>query len=128
MEQPLNIELIALFAMIVALVTVPAAMKNRTKRAAFDLVARALERGQALDPDTIARLTEDKLNGERRRNNLAIGVVLIALAIGALASAAILVALATGVQLQDFLVPAVVLATLGAAFLLLAGLDRSPPR
>ncbi len=64
----------------------------------------------------------------RRASNLAIGVVLTALAIGALASAAVLTALKTGVQLQDFLVPATLLAALGAAFLLLAGLDRTPPR
>jgi hypothetical protein len=50
------------------------------------------------------------------------------LAIGALASAAILQFLQTGAQMQDFLVPATLLAALGAAFLLLAALDRSSTR
>lgn len=127
MEHPLNLELIALFALVALLVIVPAALKSRTKRAAFELVSRALERGQTLDPDTIMRITEDKIAGERRRNNLAIGVVLMALAIGALASAGILSWLETGAQMQDFLVPATLLFALGAAFLLLAAFDRSTP-
>jgi hypothetical protein len=119
-----NIELLALFAAIALLVIVPIMVRERTKRVGLDLVARALERGHTLDPDLIARLTDERLSVDRRRNNLARGLVLWALALGCIGSAGVLRALDDTPALQDFLVPAVLLASLGAAFLLLAAMDR----
>jgi hypothetical protein len=122
-----NIELLALFAAIALLVIVPIMVRERTKRVGLDLVARALERGQTLDPDLIVRLTDERLSVDRRRNNLARGLVLCALAMGCIGSAGVLRALDETPALQDFLVPAVLLVSLGAAFLLLAAMDRKRP-
>ena len=124
----MDVELLALFALLGAVILTPAILKERTKRVGLDLAARAIERGQTLDPEVIIRLTDEKLHVDRRRHNLAIGAVLWGLAAGCLASAAILVAVEPDAQLQDFLVPAALLASVGAAFLLLGLLDRTSPR
>jgi hypothetical protein len=115
---------VAVVSVVGAVLVIPAFLRERTKRAGFDLVARALERGQALDPDTILRITEEKSRTDRRRGNFALGVVLLALAVGALGSAGIVAGLEQDAQFQDFLVPATVLGVVGLAFLLLAATDK----
>lgn len=113
---------VAVITIVGAIFVIPTFLRERTKRAGFELVARALERGQTLDPDTILRITEEKSRSDRRRSNFAVGVVLLALAVGALGSAAIVAGL--DAQFQDFLVPATMLSAVGLAFLILAATDK----
>jgi hypothetical protein len=117
-------EFVAVITVVGVIFVIPAFLRERTKRAGFELVARALERGQTLDPDTILRITEEKSRSDRRRSNFAVGVVLLALAVGALASAGIVASLEHDAQFQDFLVPATMLGVVGLAFLILAATDK----
>jgi hypothetical protein len=121
-------EFFALLTFLALLFLGPMLLRERTKRAGFDLIARALERGHALDPDTILRITEEKLEGDRRRSTLAIGVVLVALAVAAVVAGLVLTRFESDAPLQNFLVPAVIIGGVGAGFLLLAALDRAGPR
>lgn len=119
----MDIEFLLFLCFLASLFIVPAFLRERTKRAGFELIARALERGQTLDPETITKLTSEQQRNDRGRNNLGIGIVLSALAGGCMIAAFILTQTSTDAQLQDFLVPAALLGVLGLAFLLLAALD-----
>lgn len=110
------------FTFLACIIVIPALAKERTKRSAHDLIARALDRGQALDPALVQQLSENiAREGDRARKSLGNAVILLALA-GAFVGVAYVS--------SDFrfdgggaLVPAVILGALGAAFLLLSIID-----
>jgi integral membrane sensor domain MASE1 len=113
------------FVFLGAVIIVPILAKERTKRSAHDLISRAMERGQALEPALVAQLTQNMLEeGNRARKSLGNGVILLALALGFVAMGFVANGLDHGDGIHNgMLVPAVFLATIGAAFLLLAGID-----
>lgn len=111
------------FAFLTSIVVVPILAKERTKRSAHELVARALDRGQQLDPALVAQLSESiAQEGNRARKSLGNAVVLLALA-GACAG----IAFVSGDSdiHSGSLVPAVLFGALGAAFLVLSIIDYS---
>jgi hypothetical protein len=113
------------FAFLAAVILVPVLAKERTKRSAHDLISQAMSRGQALDPTLIAQLTQNMLDeGNRARRSLGNGVILLALAGGFTAAGYVIEGFgADGHALRGMLIPAVILATVGVAFLALAVID-----
>lgn len=113
------------FSFLAAVILVPVLVKERTKRSAHDLVSQAMARGQALDPTLISQLTQTMLDeGNRARRSLGNGVILIALAIGFLAAGYVIEGFdADGDAIRGMAIPAVILGTVGLAFLLLAVVD-----
>lgn len=109
------------FAFLASIILVPIIVKERTKRSAHDLVSRAIDRGQALDPALVSQLSETMIQeGNRARKSLGSAVILLALA-GAFGGIALVT---DGFNTHDgSLIPAVLFGSLGAAFLLLAVID-----
>jgi hypothetical protein len=71
------------FTFLAAVILGPIMLKERTKRSAHDLVSQALARGQTLDPALVDQLTQNMLHeGDRARNSLGKGIILLALAGG----------------------------------------------
>lgn len=113
------------FTFLAAVILVPILAKERTRRSAHDLISQALARGQTLEPSLIAKLSEDMLQeGNRARKSLGNGVVLLALAGGFLAAGFVIDGYDhDGDVIRGMAVPAVLLGTVGLAFLLLAIVD-----
>jgi hypothetical protein len=113
------------FGFLAAVILVPVLAKERTKRSAHDLISRAMERGQALDPALVARLSENMLQeGDRARKSLGNGVILLALAGGIVGAGYIADGFdGGGWAHHGAMAPAVILGAVGAAFLLLAIVD-----
>lgn len=113
------------FAFLAAVILVPVLAKERTKRSAHDLISQAMSRGQALDPTLISQLTQNMLDeGNRARRSLGNGVILLALAGGFTAAGYVIEGFgADGHAFRGMLIPAVILATVGVAFLALAVID-----
>ena len=113
------------FTFLAAVILVPILAKERTRRSAHDLISQAMARGQTLDPSLIAKLSEDMLQeGNRARKSLGNGVVLLALAGGFLAAGFVIDGYDhDGDVIRGMAVPAVLLGTVGLAFLLLAIVD-----
>lgn len=116
---------LAFFSFLAAVILVPILAKERTRRSAHDLVSQAMARGQALDPALIAKLSEDMLqDGNRARKSLGNGVILLALAGGFIAAGLVIDGYEhDGDVIRGMAVPAVMLGTVGLAFLLLAIVD-----
>ncbi|MBY0566748.1 MAG: hypothetical protein K2P70_05520 [Hyphomonadaceae bacterium] len=109
------------FGFLAAVILVPIWLKERTKQSAHQLLSQALEKGQQLDPALMRQLTEgQKQQQDRPRRTLGSGVVLLALAIGFVAANFLDGGDFTGGAL---LTAAVILGSLGAAFILLAIVD-----
>jgi hypothetical protein len=122
------IAIIMFFSFLGAIILVPVLAKERTRRSAHDLISQAMARGQTLEPALIAKLSEDIMNeGNRARKSLGNGVILLALAGGFLASGYVIDSTwghgGDSDVVHGMLVPAVLLGTVGAAFLLLAIFD-----
>jgi hypothetical protein len=116
---------IAFFGMIAAIFIVPALAKERTKRSAHDLVGQALSRGQQLDPALVSQLTQNMLDeGNRARKSLGNGVILLALAGGITGAAYASDGFDHGFHSGMF-APAIILGSVGLAFLVLAIFDYS---
>jgi hypothetical protein len=114
------------FSFLAAVILVPVLAKERTKRSAHDLISQAMSRGQALDPALISQLTEQMLDeGNRARKSLGNGVILLALAAGFVGAGFVIQGLDGGDSdgLYGMMIPAVILGTVGLAFLLLAAID-----
>jgi hypothetical protein len=113
------------FAFLGAVIIVPIIVKERTKRSAHDLISRAMERGQTLEPGLVAQLTQNMLDeGNRARRTLGRAVILIALAIGFVGMGFVANGFDdSGDAQHGMLMPAVLLGTVGLAFLLLAAID-----
>lgn len=114
------------FSFLAAVILVPVLVKERTKRSAHELISQAMARGQALDPALISQLTQNMLDeGNRARKSLGNGVILLALAGGFVAAGFVIQGLDGGDSdgLYGMMIPAVILGTVGLAFLLLAAID-----
>jgi hypothetical protein len=118
------------FGFLAAIILVPTLAKERTKRSAHELVSNALVRGQNLDPALVQQLTQNMLDeGNRARKSLGNAVVLLALAGGFVAAGFVMNGLdADGEAVYAMGIPAVILASVGAAFLLLAIIDYATKR
>ncbi|QGZ95685.1 DUF6249 domain-containing protein [Terricaulis silvestris] len=116
------------FAFLAAVILVPTLAKERTKRSAHDLISQALARGQQLEPELVSQLTQNMLDeGNRARKTLGNGVILLALAAGFVGAGYV----ASGFDedaMHGFAIPAVIVGTVGLAFLLLAIVDYTTKR
>ena len=113
------------FSFLAAVILVPILAKERTRRSAHDLISQAMARGQTLEPALIAKLSEEMLQeGNRARKSLGNGVILLALAVGFLGSGYIIDGYdGDGDVVHGMAVPAVILGSVGAAYLILAIFD-----
>jgi hypothetical protein len=113
------------FGFLGAIILVPQMAKERTKRSAHDLVSQALARGQTLDSDLVHQLTRNMLEeGNRARKSLGNAVVLLALAGGFVAAGFVMNGLdQDGDAMHAMWIPAVILGSVGVAFLLLSVVD-----
>jgi hypothetical protein len=113
------------FAFLTAIIIVPMLVKERTKRSAHDLVARAIDRGQTLDPALVQELSQNMLqDGDRARKSLGNAVIMLALAFAFVGIAYVSDGWDGGHDAHNgILVPAVLFGSLGLAFLLLAIID-----
>ena len=118
------------FGFLAAIILVPVLAKERTKRSAHDLVSQALARGQNLDPTLVQQLTQNLLDeGNRARKSLGNAVVLLALAGGFVAAGYVLNGLDhDGDAMHAMWIPAVILGSVGVAFLLLSIVDYATKR
>ncbi|HEX8903021.1 hypothetical protein [Vitreimonas sp.] len=115
------------FGFLAAIILVPVLAKERTKRSAHELVSRAMERGQSLDPALVSQLTQNMLEeGNRARKSLGNAVVLLALAGGFLGAGFVIEGYDhDGDVVRGMAVPAIILASVGLAYLALAIIDYS---
>lgn len=112
------------FLFLGAVILIPIWLKERTKQATLRIVQESLDKGQAVDPVLLQQITgavKPPPPADRARRTLGSGVVLVALAGGFTAAAL----LTDGGLDSGFIVPAVILGALGAAFLMLAAVDYS---
>lgn len=118
------------FGFLTAIILVPVLVKERTKRSAHDLISQAMARGQQLEPGLVQQLTQNMLDeGNRARKSLGNAVVLLALAGGFVAAGYILNRIDNdGDAMHAMWIPAVILAAVGTAFLLLAIIDYATKR
>jgi hypothetical protein len=120
------------FAFLAAIIIGPILVKERTKRSAHQLISQAIARGQDLDPATISRMTDEMLDsygGGRARRSFGNAVILLALAGGFLGAGYVLSNLDhDGDVLFGMAVPAIILGSVGAAFLLLSIVDFAAKR
>lgn len=111
------------FGFLAAVILVPVLAKERTKRSAHELVSQAMSRGQQLDPALVSQLTQNMLDeGNRARKSLGNGVILLALA-GGFFGAGYVASDFDADAMGGFAIPAVILAAVGTAFILLAIID-----
>lgn len=114
---------LAFFVFLGSVIIAPIMLRERTKRSAHDLVAKAIDRGQTIDPDLVAQLTSSMLvEGDRARKSLGNGVILLALTGGFVAAAALSGDLAHGGG-HGLLYPAIILGFIGVAFIGLSIFD-----
>ncbi len=111
------------FGFLAAVILVPVLVRERTKRSAHDLISQALARGQQLDPNLVSQLTQNMLDeGNRARKSLGNGVILLALAGGFVAAGFLANQWDADAQ-HGMMIPAVIMGSVGAAFILLALVD-----
>lgn len=118
------------FGFLAAIILVPVLAKERTKRSAHDLVSQALARGQNLDPTLVQQLTQNMLDeGNRARKSLGNGVILLSLAGGFFAAGYVLNGIDhDGDAMHAMWIPAIILGSVGTAFLLLSIVDYATKR
>lgn len=119
------------FSFLAAVILAPVMAKERTKRSAHQLISQAIARGQELDPATIARMTDEMLDcgGGRARRTFGNAIVLLALAGGFVGAGYVLSNLDhDGEVLFAMSVPAIIVGSVGAAFLLLSIVDLAAKR
>ena len=116
------------FAFLGAVILVPILAKERTKRSAHDLISQAMARGQQLDPALVSQLSQSMLEeGNRARSSLGKGVILLALAGGITGAAYATDGFDHGFDGGMF-APAIILGSVGLAFLILAIFDYATRR
>lgn len=118
------------FGFLASIILVPILVKERTKRSAHDLISQAMARGQQLEPALVQQLTQNMLDeGNRARKSLGNAVVLLALAGGFIAAGYVLNGIDNdGDAMHAMWIPAVILGSVGVAFLLLAIVDYATKR
>ena len=121
---------VVFFGFLAAIILVPQMAKERTKRSAHDLVSQALARGQTLDSDLVQQLTRNMLDeSNRARRSLGNAVVLLALSGGFVAAGFVINGLdQDGDGMHAMWIPAVILGSVGVAFLLLSIIDYASKR
>jgi len=129
MDESVFIPLV-FFGFLAAVILVPVLAKERTKRSAHDLISQAMARGQALEPTLVSQLTQNMLDeGNRARKSLGNGVILLALAGGFTAAGFVIDGFdPSGDGHRGMLIPAIILGTVGLAFLVLAIIDYAAKR
>lgn len=111
------------FGFLAAIIIVPQLAKERTKRTAHELVSQALARGQTLDASLVTQLTQNLLEeGNRARNSLGRGIILLALAGGFIGASYVGGEFDDGVR-HGMAVPAIIMGSVGLAFIALAIVD-----
>lgn len=118
------------FGFLGSIILIPIYLRERTRQSAHHLIAQALEKGQTLDPALMKTLTEgQKKPQDKARSSLGSGIVLLALA-GGFAAAGYFVGDLSGEQdaFNGMMIPAVILGSLGVAFILLAIVDYATKR
>lgn len=122
MDEAIFIPLV-FFGFLGSVIIVPILAKERTRRSAHDLISRAMERGQTLDPTLVAQLTQNMLEeGNRARKSLGNGVILLALALGFIGMGLVADGFDSDAH-RGMMIPAVLLGSVGLAFILLAIVD-----
>ena len=118
------------FSFLAAIILVPVLAKERTKRSAHDLISSAMARGQQLEPSLVSQLTQNMLDeGNRARKSLGSAVILLSLAGGFVAAGYVLNGLDhDGDAMHAMFIPAVILGSVGVAFLFLAIIDYASKR
>ncbi|MCX7357335.1 MAG: hypothetical protein NT015_04205 [Alphaproteobacteria bacterium] len=118
------------FGFLGAVILVPTLARERTKRSAHDLVSQAMSRGQQVDPGLVQQLTQNLLDeGNRARKTLGNAVVLLALAGGFVAAGYVINGFdQDGDGMRAMWIPAVILGSVGTAFLLLSIIDYATKR
>ena len=113
------------FGFLTAVIVVPVLAKERTRRSAHELISQAMARGQTLEPSLIVQLTENMLQeGNRARKSLGNAVVLLALAAGFVAAGFVADSIDRSGDAQlGLLFPAIIVGSVGAAFLILSIVD-----
>lgn len=113
---------ITFFGAIAAIILGPIWLKERTKRSAHDLIAKALERGENIDPALMQKLTESiEVQQKSPRKTLGSAVVLLALSAAFIGSGLLDDGMLT--SSDDGAFPGLILGVLGLAFLTLALVD-----
>lgn len=118
------------FGFLASIILVPIYLRERTRQSAHHLIAQALEKGQTLDPALMKTLTEgQKKPQDKARSSLGSGIVLLALA-GGFVAAGYFVGDISGAEeaFNGMMIPAVILGSLGVAFILLAIVDYATKR
>jgi hypothetical protein len=111
------------FGFLGSVILVPILVRERTKRSAHDLISQAMARGQVLDPNLVSQLSQNMLDeGNRARKSLGNGVILLALAGGFVAANYAVGGLDPDAH-HGMLIPAIMMGSVGAAFILLAIVD-----
>ncbi|MBL8545695.1 MAG: hypothetical protein JNL81_04485 [Hyphomonadaceae bacterium] len=118
------------FGFLAAIILVPTLARERTKRSAHDLVSQALSRGQNIDPALVQQLTQNMLDeGNRARKTLGNAVILLSLAGGFLAAGYVMDGFDPGGDARHGMwIPAVILGSVGVAYLLLSIIDYASKR
>jgi hypothetical protein len=113
------------FGFLTAVIVIPIMAKEATKRSAHQLVSQAIARGQTLDADLLHRLTQEVFyDANRARRSLGNAVILLALAGSFVATGYVVDGFDhDGDAHRGLLVPAVILGSIGLAYLLLAVFD-----
>lgn len=118
------------FGFLAAIILVPILVKERTKRSAHELISQAMARGQQLEPALVEQLTQNMLDeGNRARKSLGSAVVLLSLAGGFVAAGYVMNGIDNdGDAMHAMWIPAVILGSVGVAFLLLSIVDYATKR
>ncbi len=108
------------FGFLGAVIIVPIWLRERTRQSAHKIVRDAIARGEKLDPDMLARLSDPPrpAQPDRARRSLGSAVIMIALA-AALGGSAFV----QGELHGGMMTGATILGALGLAFLILAIID-----
>ncbi len=118
------------FGFLAAIILVPILVKERTKRSAHELISQAMARGQQLEPALVQQLTQSMLDeGNRARKSLGSAVILLSLAGGFIAAGYVMDGFDPGGDARHGMwIPAVILGSVGVAFLLLSIVDYATKR
>jgi hypothetical protein len=125
MDGPEILVPLIFFLFLGAVIICPIWLKERTKQSSHRLIGQAIERGEKIDPELIARLSDPpSRQPDRPRRTLGSAVIMLALAGGLAASAYFTGDFdPTGHSWGGQMTGAAILGALGIAFLILAVVD-----
>lgn len=112
------------FTFLTLVIVGPILAKEQTKRSAHNLISQALARGQDLDPALVSQLSQGMFEENRARRSLGSGVIMLALAGGFIGAGAVIARMDGASEgLHAMMIPAIILGSVGAAYLILAIFD-----